>query len=163
MPIEELKAAVLKGEEGWQALKEKYGNLVKPKIVFFGENLPDRFYALHEEDLQDCDLLIVLGTSLVVHPFASLVGLAKRSAPRLLINRDPAGRSEDLEFGFRFDLKEDANSTELANWRDAWHEGDCDSGCRALAAALGWGADLEALIDSEGAAAVEKAPWASRL
>lgn len=46
--------------------------VVKPDIVFFGENLPDKFYDCMT-DFQKCDLLIVLGSSLVVQPFASLV------------------------------------------------------------------------------------------
>ncbi|CAE6915122.1 sirt2, partial [Symbiodinium sp. CCMP2592] len=35
--INELKAALDKGEEGWQKLRAEKGGLVKPKIVFFGE------------------------------------------------------------------------------------------------------------------------------
>lgn len=49
------------------------GGLVKPDIVFFGENLPERFFE-RLKDLQQADLLIILGTSLVVQPFASLIG-----------------------------------------------------------------------------------------
>ncbi|KAL8278103.1 hypothetical protein RQP46_009563 [Phenoliferia psychrophenolica] len=48
------------------------GALVKPKIVFFGEGLPERFFN-RMPDLASADLLIVLGTSLTVQPFASLV------------------------------------------------------------------------------------------
>lgn len=51
--------------------------LVKPDIVFFGESLPARFWASVPQDFADADLLIVLGTSLVVHPFASLIGEAR--------------------------------------------------------------------------------------
>mmetsp|Transcript_22775 Transcript_22775/g.52705 ORF Transcript_22775/g.52705 Transcript_22775/m.52705 type:complete len:356 (+) Transcript_22775:3-1070(+) len=153
--IKELKAALdVKGEEGWRKLQEEKGGLVKPKIVFFGEELPERFASLHRRDLADCDLLIVMGTSLVVHPFAGLVGYAGRAAPRMLINRDPAGTCDDLRFGFRFHMEGDQN------WRDVFHKGDCDSGCRALAEALGWKADLDALIDSKGTASVPRAPWA---
>lgn len=150
--IGELKAALDRGEEGWKGLKEKHGNLVKPKIVFFGESLPPRFLQMHQTDLRQCDLLIVLGTSLCVHPFAGLVSLCSRSAPRLLINREAAGTYDKLRDGFRFSAAK--------NWRDVWHTGDCDSGCRALAEALGWGADLEALVDSKGSATIVKAPWA---
>ena len=35
-------------------------------IVFFGENLPDNFYRLHEIDLLSADLVLVMGTSLEV-------------------------------------------------------------------------------------------------
>ena len=47
---------------------------MKPDIVFFGEGLPPRFFQLTEGDFEACDLLLVIGTSLVVQPFASLVG-----------------------------------------------------------------------------------------
>jgi len=71
------------GQQGCEALNTKYGGLVKPDITFFGEKLPDRFYELagirvpgvsfEECDFDKCDLLIVMGTSLVVQPFASLI------------------------------------------------------------------------------------------
>ena len=40
--------------------------LVKPDIVFFGEDLPQRFYSLRLRDFSHCDLLIIMGTSLEV-------------------------------------------------------------------------------------------------
>ena len=58
--------------------------LVKPDIVFFGENLPDRFHELTATDFKKCDLLIVMGTSLTVQPFASLID---RSGNMLIILR----------------------------------------------------------------------------
>lgn len=154
VPIAELKAAVEKGKEGWQALREEKGGLVKPKIVFFGEALPERFAQLSDPDLEGCDLLIVLGTSLVVAPFNGLVGEANKAAPRLLINREQAGTCDRLQHGFRFHKQEEGQ-----NWRDVFHGGDIDAGCFALAEALGWKADLEALIESKGTAEVAPAPW----
>ena len=38
------------------------------------QGLPQRFFALAETDFDCCDLLIVMGSSLVVQPFASLIG-----------------------------------------------------------------------------------------
>ena len=38
-----------------------------------GENLPANFFKRAQSDLPKADLLIVMGTSLVVHPFASLI------------------------------------------------------------------------------------------
>ncbi|KAA0203001.1 hypothetical protein HAZT_HAZT006704, partial [Hyalella azteca] len=52
---------------------ESCGAVVKPDIVFFGEALPDRFYKAVATDFRKCDLLIVMGTSLTVQPFASLI------------------------------------------------------------------------------------------
>lgn len=42
--------------------------LIKPEIVFFGEDLPSVFYHGLKEDMMKIDLLIVMGTSLQVHP-----------------------------------------------------------------------------------------------
>lgn len=65
--------------------------LAKPDIVFFGEDLPNRFHRLHRADLKTCDLLIVMGTSLSVEPFASLADEVRSSVPRLLVNRELVG------------------------------------------------------------------------
>jgi NAD-dependent SIR2 family protein deacetylase len=52
---------------------------VKPSTVLFGRNLPARFFESCEEDFsappvaEGADLLLVLGTSLVVGPANSLV------------------------------------------------------------------------------------------
>ncbi|XP_007996790.1 NAD-dependent protein deacetylase sirtuin-3, mitochondrial isoform X2 [Chlorocebus sabaeus] len=64
--------------------------VVKPDIVFFGEPLPQRFL-LHVVDFPMADLLLILGTSLEVEPFASLTEAVRSSVPRLLINRELVG------------------------------------------------------------------------
>lgn len=46
---------------------------MKPDIVFFGEALPQRFWDAQEGDFEACDLLLVMGTSLIVSPFNMLV------------------------------------------------------------------------------------------
>ncbi|VDK21871.1 unnamed protein product, partial [Anisakis simplex] len=51
---------------------DKCNGIVKPDIVFFGENLPKRFFKCAVSDFPKCDLLIIMGTSLVVQPFAGL-------------------------------------------------------------------------------------------
>lgn len=121
-------------------------SLVKPDIVFFGEALPRRFFRHREEDMPECDLLIIMGTSLVVYPFASLQGLVGERCPRLLVNREKVG---DLEFG------ED-------NLRDALHLGDCDDGVSQLAELLGWTADLRVLQTADESAALEEQPEAAQ-
>lgn len=52
---------------------EECSGLVKPDIVFFRENLPTRFFQLMQSDFPKCDLLLILGTSLTVQPFAMLI------------------------------------------------------------------------------------------
>lgn len=52
---------------------EECPGVVKPDIVFFGEALPTNFYENITSDFEKCDLLIILGSSLAVQPFASLI------------------------------------------------------------------------------------------
>ena len=119
--------------------------LVKPDIVFFGEPLPERFWESLEDDFPEADLLIVMGTSLVVQPFASLVDRVDVDTPRLLINRervgeiDPALRQMGYKKGFNFGVD---------NYRDALFEGDCDAGIWDLCRELGWEDELQQLIDN---------------
>ena len=71
-------------------------NLTKPDIVFFGEQRPMRFFTAVQNDLPKCDLLIIMGTSLVVQPFASMIDEVGKECPRLLINREKAGTVSPL-------------------------------------------------------------------
>ncbi len=63
------------------------GRLIS-SVVNFGDPLPYRELALAEEYARRCDLMLVLGSSLMVEPAASLVGLALRSGARVaLVNQ----------------------------------------------------------------------------
>lgn len=61
----------------------------KPEIVFFGEELPDDFHESIEADRHNCDLLIVIGSSLKVKPVAMIPNLISSHVPQILINREP--------------------------------------------------------------------------
>jgi NAD-dependent deacetylase len=54
-------------------------------VVNFGDPLPQTAWALADQHARTCDLLLVLGSSLVVEPAASLVGLAIRSGARVVL------------------------------------------------------------------------------
>ncbi|TKA45655.1 NAD-dependent protein deacetylase hst2-1 [Friedmanniomyces endolithicus] len=99
--------------------------LVKPEIVFFGEQLPQAFFENRMLPAQS-DLCIVMGTSLTVQPFASLPGAARGHTPRLLINKERVGGL--------------GNGTD-----DVLLLGDCDNGVKKLAKACGWLEELEKL------------------
>jgi NAD-dependent deacetylase len=63
---------------------------LKPDVVFFGEALPEAVLAQAVEDSQDCDLFLVVGSSLVVQPAATLPALAARGGAKLVIvNKGP--------------------------------------------------------------------------
>lgn len=142
VPVQEVREAILAGEEGWRAMRERHGGLVKPDIVFFGERLPPRFQQCMMTDLPQCDLLIVMGTSLKVQPFASLVGQVGSDIPRLLINREKVGEQMGGIMGMLTGDTEGFDFSEN-NYRDAYFLGDCDAGSRALARACGWADELE--------------------
>jgi NAD-dependent deacetylase len=66
------------------------GGVLKPEVVFFGESLPMEVLDDAVEETRSCDLFLVVGSSLVVQPAASLPPLAVESGARLvIINRDP--------------------------------------------------------------------------
>jgi len=118
--------------------------LTKPDIVFFGENLPGRFFSAVNKDLPKCDLLIIMGTSLNVQPFAAMVDRVPRGCPRLLINREKAsGGGFWSIFGFgRGGLRFNNDETN----RDIFWQGDCDEGCQRLADLIGYGDELKQLV-----------------
>ncbi|THH17672.1 hypothetical protein EW146_g3178 [Bondarzewia mesenterica] len=101
---------------------EDCGGLVKPDIVFFGESLPVAF-GKAVPLLREADLLIVMGTSLTVHPFASLANRVNSDCPRVLINLERAGN-----IGSQID--------------DIVLLGQCDDIVRELCKELGWEEEL---------------------
>ena len=65
------------------------GGLVKPDIVFYGEPLDTTTLMRAENAFAAADLAIVLGSSLVVNPAASLPYISARSGKDIVIvNRD---------------------------------------------------------------------------
>ena len=120
---------------------EQCEEYVKPDIVFFGENLPVRFGKLAKVDFnrENCDLLIVMGTSLQVQPFAGLIEYPDIDCPRILINREKVGEvpsrrgffERGTSKGRGFDFSEEGK-------RDVLFLGDCDEGVRQLCEHLEW-------------------------
>lgn len=107
-------------------------SVVKPDITFFGETLSNRFFSLALADFPKCDLLIIMGTSLVVQPFASLIHQVPNNIPRLLINLNDAGQKSNGIFGESGSLKYAQNK----NTRDVFWRGTCDEGSLKLARLL---------------------------
>uniref|UniRef100_A0A3Q2QG04 protein acetyllysine N-acetyltransferase n=1 Tax=Fundulus heteroclitus TaxID=8078 RepID=A0A3Q2QG04_FUNHE len=63
--------------------------IMKPDIVFFGENLPELFHRAMKQDKDEVDLLIVIGSSLKVRPVALIPNSIPHDVPQVLINREP--------------------------------------------------------------------------
>lgn len=64
------------------------GSLLRPFIVFFGEAVPNITLAV--EEVQQADILIIIGTSLAVYPAAGLVHYVKPGTPVYLIDPSPS-------------------------------------------------------------------------
>jgi NAD-dependent SIR2 family protein deacetylase len=62
----------------------------KPKVVFYGENLPGSFYKQFNY-IYESDLTFIMGTSLKVMPFGRLPYEVPKLAWRVLINKEKVG------------------------------------------------------------------------
>ena len=86
----EVQARLAKGEKAPRC--EACGGLLKPATISFGQAMPERETAEAYRRSGSCDLFIVVGSSLVVHPAASMPVIAKRAGAKLVIvNRDGTG------------------------------------------------------------------------
>ena len=90
----------------------KCNKVIKPDVVLFGESLPPKFK--NSQDWKECDLLIIIGTSLAVQPFANLINNVNQNCPRVFINKT------------KFDNIRETN-------RDIFIIDECDSFCQKLA------------------------------
>ncbi|KAM6926842.1 NAD-dependent protein deacetylase sirtuin-3 [Lycodopsis pacificus] len=128
-PAEEAKHAIMNGNVPTCTF---CAATVKPDVVFFGEDLPQNYF-LHTEDFPKADLLIIMGTSLQIEPFASLVNTVRSTVPRLLLNRHAVGPFEKvpLRRGDHMEL------------------GDLEDTVRRFAEMLGWNDEIEELMRSQ--------------
>ncbi|GAB1604444.1 NAD-dependent protein deacetylase sirtuin-2-like isoform X1 [Argonauta hians] len=110
--------------------------VVKPDVVLFGEMLPNVFFE-QQKVFKDCDLLIILGTSLTVAPFSTLVSMVSETTPRLCINIS----NEDNQLSWNNSFDEGHGNT-----RDVFWKGTCDGGCQKLAELLGYEEELKELV-----------------
>lgn len=78
------------------------GDLVRPGVVWFGEALPQREWALAEQRMREADLVIIVGTSGVVQPAASLPLIAaERGTPLLEISPEETELSRFADVSWR--------------------------------------------------------------
>lgn len=84
--------------------------IIKPNVVFFGEQLPEKFFSVMlDHDVSKAEMILIVGTSLQVQPVAMIPFLVPSHAPRVLINAERVGGR-----GFRFpqDVVEEAEDTQ---------------------------------------------------
>lgn len=76
-------------------------SLIRPAVTLYGEQLPEETVNKAVQAIKDCDLLIIAGTSLSVHPAASFVNYTNQNASIVLINRDKTMFDEYCDIVFR--------------------------------------------------------------
>ena len=65
------------------------GGVIKSATISFGQSMPEQEMQRAQEETEACDLMIVLGSSLVVFPAAGFPEYAKRRGARLaIVNRE---------------------------------------------------------------------------
>jgi NAD-dependent deacetylase len=81
------------------------GGYIKTATISFGQAMPDVAVRRAQDLAQSCDLLVSIGSSLVVWPAAGLPLLAKRSGAALvIINREPTDFDEIADLVVRDDI-----------------------------------------------------------
>jgi len=81
------------------------GGLLKTAVVSFGQQLSQRDFARAEHLAKTCDLLMCVGSTLMVHPVAGLVPKAvSRGAHLLIVNADPTPFDHDADVVVRGDI-----------------------------------------------------------
>lgn len=92
MPLEEVRAAL---EASGACPRCACGGHVKAAVISFGETMPEPEMARAAEWAEASDLCLAIGSSLIVHPAASIPLLAGQSGGRLVIvNREPTPLDE---------------------------------------------------------------------
>jgi NAD-dependent deacetylase len=87
---DELAETILRGE----IPRHSCGGVYKPEVTFFGELLPEIDFGEAQASVRDAEVLVVVGSSLVVYPAAGLPMLRRRSCRYAIINRDPTDQDQ---------------------------------------------------------------------
>jgi len=93
------------------------GTIVKPAVVLFEEMLPEVEVERGLSAIADCDLLIVIGSSMVVYPVAGFPAQRPQGARMAIINNEQTSWGPEA---------------------DVWLGGDIASQCAALSRGLGF-------------------------
>ena len=103
--LNELDTVPINGWKQDPLLRHADGSLLRPFVVFFGENVPMLNRAV--EIARPADVFVVIGSSLQVYPAASLLHFIRKDIPLFVVDPKP------------LDLKEIPNSTQSIATRAA--------------------------------------------
>jgi NAD-dependent deacetylase len=72
-------------EDGKAPSCPKCGSVLKPNVILFGEQLPVREFQAAQRAARNCDLMVVIGSSLEVAPASDLPLMALRNGAKLIM------------------------------------------------------------------------------
>lgn len=88
--------------------------ILKPDVIFFGEALPQETLAQAMREAEECDVMLVIGSSLVVYPAAYVPVQAKQAgASLIIINKGPT--EQDYLADVRIDAAAGDTMTKIIN------------------------------------------------
>ena len=87
----------------------KCAGIIKPNVVFFGEQIPIHALQMAEEHAHKADLILVLGTSLTVYPAAAIPQIAMQSGAKVAIVNASSTYVDDFAIYSAKDLAKEFN------------------------------------------------------
>lgn len=97
MPLDEIRKIVAQGE----VPRCHCGGLIKPDVVFYGENLDEKLLEQAFHDFETADIVLVFGSSLTVAPVSTLPMACKLNHGKIIIvNEQPTSYDRDAAFIF---------------------------------------------------------------
>jgi NAD-dependent histone deacetylase SIR2 len=99
--------------------------IIKPSVVFFGENLPSAFTEAIPT-IPKADLCVIIGTGLAVSPFNILPSMINENCDTILLNMDKLPGYGDNKKRFTM-------------------TGPCDEAVHKISADMGWSDELKNL------------------
>ena len=105
--IKEIESSLKKGEVPYC----NCGGFIKPDIVFFGEQLPIKFFDAYHTP-PNTDLLLIIGTSLMVQPAASFALKLAQYSSSIIVNLEPT----EYDQLFTYSIYENLDSFSKEVW-----------------------------------------------
>jgi NAD-dependent deacetylase len=88
VPIDTIVPRFVEGNEVPRC--EKCGGVLKPNVILLGEQLPYQEINAARRETSDCDLMLVVGSSLTVAPAAELPRVARENGAQIIVvNKQP--------------------------------------------------------------------------